>query len=177
MVTDEQTKEDARTHALEVLKNPVYSSLSAYKNISDSKDFGEIDNEVMDKYLYLPSLKGANDLLIKQILNSRDKGKRLTGNINEQKILEESEAITYKNLLNLKVQDIADLTGIKLDKKYKQQADKYLSDLKKDEQGILIETYNAYASRIALATAMTLNSQDIAQNGLERILNPPAQAE
>ena len=49
MVTDEQTKEDARTHALEVLKNPVYSSLSAYKNISDSKDFGEIDNEVMDK--------------------------------------------------------------------------------------------------------------------------------
>ncbi|MEK6926175.1 MAG: hypothetical protein AABW50_02765 [Nanoarchaeota archaeon] len=118
-----QEKETQREVALKNLSSAGLVSLaSAYQVYADKKNYGEMDNAVLEQYKYFPAIAGGikyidpetgqeTDLMANSILASREDGERYSGSVSEKKVLKTAGSITTQSLTRVKVQDVLELSG------------------------------------------------------------------
>jgi len=139
---DRKKKENQRKSSLMTIKDKSMTSLAA-AYLMNQKEFGsgygEIVQDAIHDYQYIPSLQNPNkplsELIYGGLISSRANGKRYTGNVSEQYILESSARIVQENFDRVKVSDAVSLLGMKI-KLDENISEMYLQDLKnsKNEQ-------------------------------------------
>ena len=138
-LTPEEQKVQQRDVALKNLVEVPFMDLASAYFVEDSGQYGEAGSSAVEKFKYFPAMNsGAKvydfetgeevDLMRNALLGSRKKGKRYSGSVSEDQIIESCAKIMQESLEKIKVQDVLDLIGSekKVADNYK---DKYLSDL------------------------------------------------
>ncbi len=181
MTTKKSEKEEKREIGLTNLKSPI-AQLGATYLVENIGGYGENGNSAVDQFIYSDAMKSAmsseegQNLMYGNLMNSRQGGKRYTGNVSEYQILENSMAIVQDSLKNIKVQDALKIMGsnVSVEKKYNE---KYVGDLlssKKEEEKkvgeLIIGTYQQSLADQTVSTALENRAQSLKEGGLEREL-------
>jgi hypothetical protein len=183
---NKELKEKRREIALKNLRADGLLNLAAtFSAQRDESGFGKADNEAVEKFLYGPSLKGADaydlksgnrsDLLYESLLGSREEGRRYSGKVSEYGIIKTAGQIVQESLISIKVEDVMKLAGSKINIKKGYQK-KYISDLlesgnEEDKQvaGTLIGGYIQYLTTQRVSGALNQRAEAI-RGGLESIV-------
>ena len=187
--TELEVREKRREIALKNLKAGKLLNLATSYFTQADKNYGETDNEVVEEFLYRPSLKNASaynlesgeesDLTYDSLLGSREDGRRYSGQISEHGIIKMGAQIVQESLGAVKVEDLMELVGSGLsqvDIKESYQ-NRYVSDLlqsgKKEDKEVaktLINGYFQYLVTRGVSKALGLRAASI-RGGLEKIVN------
>jgi hypothetical protein len=153
--------------------------------------YGESGNSDVEKHLYWPAMEGNEtkaydfetgkeyELKRKSILDSRQEGRRYSGQISEQEIIHEAAQIIQASLQGVKVIDVYDLLGSSDEVKKEidrnaEHKEKYLSELLEgnDAQKAFAETvigmYMSYITKEAVEKAVGESKKEL-KSGLEKI--------
>ena len=188
----EEAKETMRGFALKNLKKTNLKNLAIAYFTQLDKNYGENDNSAVEESLYFPALNSGtsyynlesgeeSDLLKDSLLDSRQDGKRYSGQGSEYETIKKSAAIIQQSLGAIRVQDLMDLLGsyVKIKEDYK---DKYINSLanfnKKDEKELteedkfvikLIKGYTDYITLQGVSESFGKRAENI-KGGLEKLV-------
>lgn len=177
-LTPEQRKQ-MRDVALKNLNEAPLMDLAAAYLAEKSGQYGEAGNSAIEQFKYLPAIQSSegSKLMSNSILESRQDGKRYTGNVSEYKIIESCAKIMQESLGAITIQDVLGLIGsdITVNENYK---DKYLFDLansenEKDKEIFqqVMGNYMQYLTDTKVSEALKERVK-FTRGGLEEILKP-----
>ena len=208
MEKEQPTKEEIeairntqREIALKNIKDEGLLNLATAYIVEESGQFGEAGKSAIEQFKYLPAFENGVkyvdhktgeevNLAQQAMIESRQGGKRYTGNVNEFKLIEKGSQIVQEALNNLKVQDMLDLMGS--EKKVKKElendyvgylnpkiskedynklsgAQKEILKEKKEIYKNLVGGYQTYLAQTKVAEALGQSAKQIPK-GLESIL-------
>ena len=197
----ERFMEARRAIALKNVKDKTLSDFATTYFVEESGKFGDEAKSSFEQFKYMPAFESGIkytdpetgeevNLAQQAILESRQGGKRYTGNVSEFKLIQKSSKIIQEALENLKVQDMLDLMGSK--KKVKEELkDMYVGYLnpkmhkeqynrlsegqreilksQKDIYNTLVGGYQSYMAKTKVSEALGESAKQIPK-GLESIL-------
>lgn len=162
----EKKRAEARESALKTFKGN-YLDLAAAFFVDKSGKYGEEDASAVDQFLYQPAIRGkeGSELVYGSLLNSRQGGKRYTGNVSEYQIIQTAAKIVQESLTSINIQDILNLMSSKV--KVRSDFEKgYIGDyLQSDNKEVkefaqqTIGTYLAYLTKTKVAEALSKSAQ------------------
>lgn len=176
-----------RESALATLKTGLVNYAATFYINQTPKDkahpYGEAVASAVDEYIYIPTLrsKEGSELIADTLISSRKNGRRYSGNLSEEAILEGSAQAVQEALANITVEDAYRLMGSK-EKIRKNLAGVYIGDLlasKDKETKEFGETvFNTYLSNLADNKASeALQARPKARlKGLEELVKPEGNA-
>ena len=182
----QEVKAKKREIALKNLGADKLSNLAvAFFAQQENSGFGKIDNDSVEQFLYGPSLREADaynletgdksSLVYDSLVGSRHEGKRYSGQVSEYEIIKTAAMIKQESLTALKVEDLMNLTGSKLNIKAGYQ-NKYISDLiasenKEDKKlaEILVGVSMNYFTTRGVSKALDFMAEEI-RGGLEKLV-------
>ncbi len=186
MAEKELTKEELekmeqqREISLKNLKSKTLNDLAVAYYTNKDNLYGEAGNSAVEAHKYFPALqsKDGAELLTSYLTQSRQDGKRYTGNVSEYNLINNSAKIIQQSLFSIKFNDILELLGI--EKRIKKDYDnKYLFELaeSKDEEiqkmlSGVVNGYVQYMTDKGVSEALGERTKGI-KKSLESILTEP----
>ena len=155
----EKQKKEQRDAALKTFKGNLINLAAAFY-VENSNQYGEAGASAVDEFIYNPAIrsKEGSDLLYGKLFESRQGGKRYTGNVSEYYIIATAAKIVGESLGRITVDDIYGLMGskVKIDEQYK---GKYIEELDKETNKTLAGAYIADLMDKKVAEALTKRAQ------------------
>ncbi len=183
----EEAKQNLRSIALKNIGQSNIPNLAVvYNSNREGSGYGKNDNDAVENFLYLPSIKSGSsfydpqsgkdaDLIYSSLVNSRQEGVRYSGQVSEYGILQTAAKIMQDSLLALKVEDILSLVNSSIEIKEDYQ-DNYISDLIESQgeegkklAGYLIGGFMEYITAQGVSKALEEKAGQI-KGGLESLV-------
>jgi len=170
-----------RMYALKNLKSSGLVDLGTAYIVENSGKFGDVPGEAFEKFKYMPALTNATlhnletgeeeNILRKSLLDSREGGKRYSGNVTETKIIKDSAAILQEALLYITVEDLMGILGVKGSLKTDLK-NVTIGTLGDEEKNLMIASYQGYNSKLGVSQALAESAKELTK-GLESVLTEP----
>lgn len=169
-LTPEQ-REGMREVGIQNLGNETIVNL-ATANFADG--YGDAGASAVERNLYLPTIQSeeASKLIAGSLLDSRQNGKRYSGNVSEAKIIGDCAKIVQESLLSVKTNDLLELMGSDV-KAADDYNNKYVSDLKDVNEDVFKNVFGGYIQYLTDAKVSEAlgNQAGSTKKGIEKILS------